>query len=490
MPSFNGVEYATWEARNAAENNYKAHIANNVPAQNNSTPAAFWADTAQANPDSSNDIVTRDQNEIRYYKPGSTVPYRVDRAPAGGGSTGQVAQNSSGNISAAMTADMRNAMTSSMNSAATGAYNQSIATGFIMKPIFDKDGNWAFDYELDSSGQRIPTMQSQMTRAQIEDMAARRALEAQVAAGIVKDPSTGQWIKTPDAVRLDLQSKLNDAQIKAIDADIALNKDKLASANAQFDKDLAFRTQQHLDKLALDRQAQQNQNDQFNITASGYMASGANTLDRDKMIQDQLQFDQNLDFQKAVELANAVSDPTRLVQGASLANIWGGAKGGTIMAGPGQVGITDPGFDSNASQTRSIAAQSDQDIPGAFGTGLNGAVEQAQNLVNQASATNPLISVAPEINKTLSGGVTPAFGNPTGVSGSIQPLNTITPSSGDFSKIIPAAFMALSDTGQKQYAALAQARQPGLKPADLVKNIRAQVPGAGSGFVPAAFMTR
>jgi hypothetical protein len=34
------------------------------------------------------------------------------------------------------------------------------------------------------------------------------------------------------------------------------------------------------------------------------------------------------------------------------------------------------------------------------------------------------------------------------------------------------------------------ARQPGLKPEDLVKNIRAQMPGQSSGIVPAAFMTR
>ncbi len=432
-------------------------------------------------------------NSDRPRNPDGSVRGGNDLAVGGPITANNSSAANSGDVSGDMTPNMINSLTQSMNAAGTGAYNQSILTGFVMKPTFDQDGNWKFEYQLDANGQRIPTIASQLTQAQIEDMAAKTALQAHIAAGVVRDPSTGQWVKTPEAIRLDLQGKLNDAQIAQIDADIKLNQEKLASANAQFDKDLAFRTQQQLDKLAIDREQMAQQAAQFNVTASGYMANGANTLDRDKLLEQGREFDQNLDFQKAVELANAVSDPTRLVQGAALANIWGGSRGGTMMqnTASGQaIGVTDPNFNPNAGQDRSIAAQADQDVPGAFATGLNGAVDQAQNMVNQVSATNPLVAVSPEINNTLAGNVNPAFGNPTGVQGSMQPLNTITPTSQDFAKIVPAAFASLTPTGQKQYQALAMARQPGLKPEDLVKNIRAQMPTGSSGFVPAAFMLR
>lgn len=74
-----------WGNKAFNDNERKAHEghAGNQPEQA-SASSGYWADTASASPAAGEDIIVRDQNEVRYYKPGATSPYKVDRAPGGG----------------------------------------------------------------------------------------------------------------------------------------------------------------------------------------------------------------------------------------------------------------------------------------------------------------------------------------------------------------------------------------------------------------------
>jgi hypothetical protein len=382
--------------------------------------------------------------------------------PVGGRTSGGV--GGIGGDIVGMTPEMINAITNNTNSAAQGAYSESLLTGYVMMPKFDANGQWSYDYYLDPSGQRIQTQAGTMNQAQIEDMAAQRALQTAAQLGKILDPQTGQYVPTTQAVQLQLQDRLNQAQIRQIDADIQQSQQKISEAQREFDTTTANAEKARLDQLQLQRDQMSQQNAQFqqtyglqlqqiqeagrqfDVTQSGII-NGAPTLPAQQLQESRRQFDVNQGWQQQQELANQAADPTRIVSVSALANILGGSRGGATAISP------------------------------AFAQGTPGNTT--------ANVFNPAVPISPEINKVLSGGIAPAFGNPQNTPGGFANLQDINPASGDFSKIVPAAYMSLTPTGQQQYAAIAQARQPGLKPADLTQQIRANIPT--NGLAPSIF---
>lgn len=248
--------------------------------------------------------------------------------------------------------------------------------------------------------------------------------------------ATGQPVKTVD-------NRVSEAQIAEIAANITLKQSTTTGwyqdpQSGQWERTPeAILTMAQASNLgaSLDEERRQ-----FDLKLNQQQSEFGVTSDQEQ---------QKIDLERNSQLAQALADPTRFVEANQLANLYGTARGGQVPS---------PGV-----------------LPRAFASAGVG------------SLLDPNVAIAPELNVLLQNRrFQPEFGNPTGVQGSLQALSTVAPAGGSFDKVNPMAWRNTSAAGQAQYASLAQARQPGLKPADLDRQIKSQLPGQQAG-VPAAF---
>ena len=373
------------------------------------------------------------------------------------------------NGDAAGTAADQNALANIIRETQAAAIAQAGLLGYMVKPTYNKVGNiTGWEPILDTSGKQIPTLAAGSTAAQIALYNAQAAREAASAVfdnaratGKVKDPETGKWISTPDALLSATQQNLNDAQAEKNRADA------------------------------------QRAADQTKMEQQNYLAQALADPNR---------------FVEAFGLAQLQG--TRAGgTGGQPGGLWGYAQnylngtpsGKVAGSNVGAQAAMQPGMMYALGGTSSGQSAA-TNVPGALASGTNGAVStqsagsnaqsgQAQGALpaGTAQTTTDLVNLAQNtqlpisgnLNAAMSGQYVPTIGNATGSQGTVTNLANVSPASGNFAKISPVVFKNLDTATQGQYGSLAQSIQ-GINAADLKQKINAQLPGS-SGGIPSAF---
>ena len=395
---------------------------------------------------------------------GGAAPAQAATAAASGAATG-----GAGAV-AAMTPQMLDALAGRMTSAASGAYQQSLLTGVVMEPIFDKDGNWTFKPVLDANGQPISTQQAGLNKAQIEDMAARRAIDLISATGRFKDDN-GQWVQTPAALVQRAQAGLIEAQTGDIAARLELDRQKqLAEALAD--------PSRFVEGMAL-----------ANLMGSSRGGPPAPSVGQ-AILNAPGAFPQSAPPPATGEL-NLIPPAAR--------GAFPGTADGRLISGDGRIGVPT-GELNPAAPAQKLGFQNPQDdrlVTYPFRpdqTAAPSVVEGAptsKSLTDKLpgaqpgafAAVNPALPLSPELNAALQHKTVPAFGNPEGTPGAFTTLNDLRGT--DFTKLNPQQYANLSLAGQQQVASLAKATQNVRSQADLEKAINGQL--VSGGRAPSAF---
>ena len=189
-------------------------------------------------------------------------------------------------------------------------------------------------------------------------------------------------------------------------------------------------------------------------------------------------------------LASLASDPTKMVQGAMLANLYGTRSGSVPAAFGWQAGAPAPigQYDRASTATGAGAGATGVTAQGLTTTGAGtGGTATATNLsYNVADVANlrdaTSVGLSPQVRAALAGGRVSATGNPSGWMGASSNLNLAVPLSGDFGRIGVDQWNRMDAASKAQYVSLAQANQPGLTADLLDAQIKRQSPGSAAGY--------
>ena len=189
-------------------------------------------------------------------------------------------------------------------------------------------------------------------------------------------------------------------------------------------------------------------------------------------------------------LASLASDPTKMVQGAMLANLYGTRSGSVPAAFGWQAGApaTIGQYDRASTATGTGTGTTGVTAQGLTTTGAGpGGTATATNLsYNVADVANlrdaTSVGLSPQVRAALAGGRVSATGNPSGWMGASSNLNLAVPLSGDFGRIGVDQWNRMDAASKAQYVSLAQANQPGLTADLLDAQIKRQSPGSAAGY--------